>query len=106
MVGQAPSVENPRHICLTTMKQTLTSAEVRAAIVNAFDKAIVALESGKVWNGPAARALHRELIERKQHLARLYGELVAAVDAELSRTPTRTTRPDARYQRHEQPYSS
>jgi hypothetical protein len=87
-------VANPRYSELerlrTRVAQSMADAE-RALDVPAQD-----FNGGSAWSGSAAEVFGREVDGRKTRLHQLAGEVRAAVEGELQRTPRECTPDEAR----------
>ncbi|GIH90797.1 hypothetical protein ACFFMN_26430 [Planobispora siamensis] len=94
-----PMVPNPRHLRL---RELLAEAEQRAVEVRtAYRRVVQAMQSGKVWTGPAATAWTEQVDDRHRRLARLAQQVVDAVEDELRRHPPLVTRAQADAARRE-----
>ncbi|GHH64064.1 hypothetical protein GCM10017673_06050 [Streptosporangium violaceochromogenes] len=92
-------VPNPRR---ERLRQLLLEAEDRAREVRqAYQSAVGAMRSGKVWTGPTAAMWADELEERHHRLGRLARRVVEAVEEELRREPALVTEAQADAMRRE-----
>ncbi|GAA4186689.1 hypothetical protein GCM10022252_19070 [Streptosporangium oxazolinicum] len=92
-------VPSPRH---ERLRQLLVEAEERAHEVRqAYQRALGAMQSGKVWTGPTATTWVTELGERHQRLGRLAQRVVDAVEEELRRHPPLVTEAEANAMRRD-----
>ncbi|WP_433239979.1 hypothetical protein ACQPYK_33655 [Streptosporangium sp. CA-135522] len=92
-------VSNPRH---AELQRLLAEAESRAQEVRqAYQRAVGAMRSGKVWTGPTADKWTAELEDRHQRLGRLAQRVVDAIEEELRRLPPLVTETEANAMRRE-----
>ncbi|MFF4414069.1 hypothetical protein ACFYY8_16165 [Streptosporangium sp. NPDC001559] len=86
-------VPNPRH---ERLKQLLREAEYGSQEVRqAYQRAVGAMQSGKVWTGPTATKWSAELETRHQRLGQLARRVVEAIEEELRRQPPLVTESEA-----------
>lgn len=86
-------VPNPWH---TILKRLLAEAEGSAHEVRlAYQPAVQAMRSGKVWTGPTATTWSDELEERHHRLATLARHVADAIEEELRRHPAMVTQAEA-----------
>ena len=84
------------------LRQLLLEAETRAHEVRqAYQHALAAMRSGKVWTGPTAVTWTTELGERHQRLGQLARRVVEAIEEELRRHPPLVTETEANAMRRE-----
>jgi hypothetical protein len=92
-----PRVANPRYGELERLR--IRVARVMGEAEGSLDQPAQDFNAGKAWSGGAAEAFGREVDGRKTRLRQLAGEVRAAVEGELSRTPRECTPDEARLYR-------
>ncbi|MER7129164.1 hypothetical protein [Streptosporangium saharense] len=92
-------VPNPRH---EQLRQLLREAEHGSQEVRqAYQRAVGAMQSGKVWTGPTATTWSAELEARHRRLGQLARRVVEAIEEELRRQPPLVTESEADAMRRE-----